>query len=393
MGEEFLEYEVKELSKYFDVHIVSKSRATNKIRNTDFVTVVPSKQSLLTLLQSLRALIRLVGMFVADIKEGINGSTELKIGIVRMQQSARRYVMAALLVVKVKTALNVWKKNKTTKILYSYWGGPWALALAACEEDFFCRLGGHDIYGEQNRGGRVPGQEQILRYARMTLAPSESSWHYLQKQYFKTNYQLICLPRGVPEQTRLNPETLPGTFRICTISSLTANKRLHVVVKAMKRLRDAHGINVDWLHIGGGPQRECLWRQALDADLADHVVFTGHIGSGERGVFRILRTTPVSLVLNVSRSEGLPSALQEALSFGIPIVATMVGGNEDLVRLSGGVRIRSEATAWELADTIAPILMETSRERRERRLRALDAQRTHFNLSTNTKKRAEFLNS
>lgn len=393
MGEEFLEYEVKELSKHFNVYVVSKSRANGRIRNTDFVTVMPRNQSLLAYFRSLRALIRLLGMFVADIKEGVGGSSDLKIAIVRIQRSTRRYAMAALLVVRVESALNAWNSKNCTPILYSYWGSSWALALAACEADFFCRLGGYDIYGEQNRGGRVPGQRQILEYAKMTLTPSEASRSYLQKMYPETDHKLVGLPRGVPKQTTLNPETLPETFRICTISSMIPLKRLHLVVDALKRLREAHGISVDWLHIGDGPQRECLWRRVLQSNLENHVVFTGHLASGDRGVFRVLRATPISLVLNVSRSEGLPSAMQEALSFGIPIVATMVDGNEELVNLSGGTAVSSFPTALELADAIAAILMEPSDEKEARRLRALQAHRTHFNLSVNTKIRAAILSS
>ena len=42
--------------------------------------------------------------------------------------------------------------------------------------------------------------------------------------------------------------------------------------------------------------------------------------------------TPVSCVVNVSSSEGLPVALMEACSFGFPCIATEVGGTPEAVR-------------------------------------------------------------
>ena len=42
-------------------------------------------------------------------------------------------------------------------------------------------------------------------------------------------------------------------------------------------------------------------------------------------------STPVSCLVNVSSSEGLPVSLMEACSFGIPCIATEVGGTPEVV--------------------------------------------------------------
>ena len=42
--------------------------------------------------------------------------------------------------------------------------------------------------------------------------------------------------------------------------------------------------------------------------------------------------TPVDLFVNTSSSEGLPVSIMEAFSFGIPAVATNVGGTSEMVR-------------------------------------------------------------
>ena len=49
-------------------------------------------------------------------------------------------------------------------------------------------------------------------------------------------------------------------------------------------------------------------------------------------LMRYYAETPVSCVVNVSSSEGLPVALMEACSFGFPCIATEVGGTPEAVR-------------------------------------------------------------
>ena len=44
------------------------------------------------------------------------------------------------------------------------------------------------------------------------------------------------------------------------------------------------------------------------------------------------RSNPVSVFVNVSSSEGIPVSIMEAISFGIPVVATNVGGTSEAVR-------------------------------------------------------------
>lgn len=45
------------------------------------------------------------------------------------------------------------------------------------------------------------------------------------------------------------------------------------------------------------------------------------------------------LFVNMSLSEGIPVSIMEAISFGIPIIATNVGGNAEIVNDETGVLI------------------------------------------------------
>ena len=47
-------------------------------------------------------------------------------------------------------------------------------------------------------------------------------------------------------------------------------------------------------------------------------------------VIDFYRTNPPHVFINVSSSEGVPVSIMEAISFGIPIIATDVGGNPEI---------------------------------------------------------------
>ena len=64
--------------------------------------------------------------------------------------------------------------------------------------------------------------------------------------------------------------------------------------------------------------------------LPNTFTFTGHLSKEK--VYDIYRTTHCKLFINTSFSEGRPVSIMEALAFGIPVVASNVGGNPELVK-------------------------------------------------------------
>ena len=76
---------------------------------------------------------------------------------------------------------------------------------------------------------------------------------------------------------------------------------------------------------GDGWEREALTKKAQEAGLADSIEFLGEVSD----VPAILAKTDI--YVQPSLQEGLPNAVLEAMAMGLPIVATRVSGNEDVV--------------------------------------------------------------
>ncbi len=72
------------------------------------------------------------------------------------------------------------------------------------------------------------------------------------------------------------------------------------------------------------------------------------------------RLNPVDLFINTSLSEGgCPVGIVEALSFGIPIIATNIGGNPETVNSKNGVLLPANPKPKEIANAIFKIISET----------------------------------
>jgi glycosyltransferase involved in cell wall biosynthesis len=114
-------------------------------------------------------------------------------------------------------------------------------------------------------------------------------------------------------------------------------KRIHLIPPVLSAL----GRDVRWTHLGDGPERARV--EAASRNLPSRIEWDlpGHLGHGE--VLDFYRSTPVDIFLSVSETEGVPVSMMEALSFGIPVVATDVGGVPEIVTPETGILVPPDA--------------------------------------------------
>lgn len=118
----------------------------------------------------------------------------------------------------------------------------------------------------------------------------------------------------------------PRAPAIVFVGRLAPEKELSSLIEAMKAIRqdipDAHLVLV-----GDGPSRPLLEQQVREADLQSQVKFTGMVPVTE--VRKWMQCADVFTL--VSSLEGLPCALIEAMSAGIPSVVSDIPANLQLV--------------------------------------------------------------
>ena len=111
-------------------------------------------------------------------------------------------------------------------------------------------------------------------------------------------------------------------YVVLTVGELTKRKNQKVILDALAQLNDPI---VHYVLCGRGDQREALEQQAKTLGIADRVHFLGY----RLDVPEIYRTADCFAFSSIH--EGLPFALMEAMASGLPIVASRIRGNVDLI--------------------------------------------------------------
>lgn len=120
------------------------------------------------------------------------------------------------------------------------------------------------------------------------------------------------------------------TYTILSIGSLEQMyKSPDVVIKAIKMIKD-QGISCNLVWLGDGIYKEKMEVLARQLGVENHVDFKGNVSS--EMVREYLLKADVFVL--ASRTEGLPRAMIEAMSVGLPCVGTNVGGIPELLEES-----------------------------------------------------------
>ncbi len=131
-----------------------------------------------------------------------------------------------------------------------------------------------------------------------------------------------ALDEVTPRKVRLDLGVpTPGPL-IGGIGRLSPEKGFDRAIQAIPHLKTK---SAQLVIVGAGPQKEELYRLGKILNVSERVHFVGY----RKNVRHILRA--IDVFTHLSRFEGLPVALLEAVEVGCPIVTTGVGGIRDVI--------------------------------------------------------------
>ena len=220
-------------------------------------------------------------------------------------------------------------------VIYSYWfydaaaaGALFAARLRrkGVSVRVISRAHGFDIHSERARFGYLPMRMFLFRSLDRVYPCSADGESVLKSGAGKYASKIACSYLG----TEGGGEGQHGRepFHIVSCSYLVPVKRVHLIAEALKQA----DFPVLWTHFGSGPLKEKIRQAASELPANVRAEFKGSCTNRE--ILAYYSGHPVSVFVNVSSSEGIPVSVMEACSFGIPVVATNVGGTHEIV--SGG---------------------------------------------------------
>lgn len=127
-------------------------------------------------------------------------------------------------------------------------------------------------------------------------------------------------------------ENKNGPFKIVCTGTLHEVKGQSHLIQACRSLKDQN-LDVECHLIGDGPDRKVLEEQTARLGLRDQIIFHGRLP--HQGVVQHLKSADVLVAPSVptkcGRREGIPVALMEAMSSGVPPIASDLSGIPELV--------------------------------------------------------------
>lgn len=241
---------------------------------------------------------------------------------------------------------------KANDVCYFYWG-KWSNALAVfwrgkCQ--LVSRFHGTGDLWEDRYHEYFPLRKQVLTALDKAIFISKKGEMYFQQKYpgCSTMYSpLGSFSVGVPMKRS------DGIIRIISCSTIISLKRIDLILRSLDLLTD---LRIEWTHIGGaivGDDTLFVNLQKAIYKKKNDNLCVNLLGSlPHNKVMEYYSKTPFDIFINLSKSEGVPVSIMEAISCDIAIVATDVGGTSEVCTPETGVLVSANPTEQEVADAI-----------------------------------------
>jgi glycosyltransferase involved in cell wall biosynthesis len=391
-GEEFLKNEVEELAKYFtSIKIIPTNSEMDQnekdrkqiLKNAE-VIILPSLSNgkfglIFKLLSDHQAL--------AWFKEEFSNAS--RHGIKAVLKLLNWTAISSQMKQKIKNNRHI--DIKGDNVFYSYWLTPSATALAMLKEQnlemkVVSRVHGGDLYLERHQPAYLPYQGKVIQMLNQTFSISENGKNYLSKLYPENRQKISVNRLGTKNEMPFENQTKEATpLKLISCSYLKSVKRVHLLVEALKYI----DFPIHWTHIGDGPEREKI--EMMVNDLPGHiqVKLMGNLPNDR--VMDLYKTNQYDLFINVSESEGIPVTIMEAFSYGIPAIATNVGGTSELVHSENGYLLSKDFDPKDLAQILQDYARMDLQDQNQKAQSAYDTWDHNYNAVKNYKKFAEDL--
>ena len=148
---------------------------------------------------------------------------------------------------------------------------------------------------------------------------------YISKEYNKF-YNLKFQTINPPSFKKLFPFTKKRKNQVCfgVVSRLSKEKKIENLIKILPKLKGKPILKI----IGDGPEGEKLKQLAKNLNLKNRVVFYGSFKPNN--IWKAMKE--FDYLINTSDFEGFPNSVIEALSAGVPVIASQsFGGINDII--------------------------------------------------------------
>lgn len=281
-------------------------------------------------------------------------------------------------------------------LVYSYWFNANCLAFLMNTPKsgikVVSRIHGYDLYNERNAFGRQPFREYMdERIDRVFFVGMTGLEYYLthwgiqamDESKYSVEYIGTYNQNGMTEDNDQHE-----VFRLVSCSNIIPLKRIELIIETLAEIKD---FSVEWIHFGMGELFDKMKEMAVD--LLGNSPNISYSFEGYVSVEKIMeyyRQNWIDSFITTSSTEGCPVSVQEAMSYGIPIIATSVGEIPNMIQ-GNGILLSENPAIEEIKKAIYSVFECSREEIMEMRIKSRKLWESKFDASVNAVKFVKLL--
>jgi colanic acid/amylovoran biosynthesis glycosyltransferase len=267
-------------------------------------------------------------------------------------------------------------QNPEIKLIYTYWFKYETLASLICKKYFkipikcITRTHGGDLYEYVQENNYQPYKYWMDKYIDRIFFISNTGYNYYLNTFAGQNKNKYIISKlGIENNFSvkdiLNKEPSKGLLNIISCSNMITLKRIHLIVEALSGINE---LSINWTHIGDGAERislENIAGKLIGNKNNIKYFFLGNLDNEH--VKEYYYNNYFDCFISTTSSEGLPVSMMEAISFGIPIISSNVGGVSEIVNEETGFLLNPDNCIKELINALYKIASMTIQETKKLR--------------------------
>ena len=284
-------------------------------------------------------------------------------------------------------------KKGEQNLFYSYWHDIRAIGITMLKNQysnskFISRAHRWDIYFEENKPKYLSFKKWMFINLDYNILISDDAKKYIEER-FPGIPKNLCVHKLGKNNVRqhLTEKKNESYFTICSCSSVTEVKRLERIINSLGLIKTP---NVKWIHFGDGPLIDGM--KTLAEKELKHISFEFRGNCSNSTILDFYAENFVDVFINLSSSEGIPVSIMEAISSGIPVIATNVGGTKEIINKKNGYLINKDLECSNISLILTEHFNKTHEEIIEMRKNAREYWFKNYNASKNYKRFINFLN-
>ena len=174
---------------------------------------------------------------------------------------------------------------------------------------------------------------KALKHTDILLTATSENQYKFKKVHHKDS---ICIPENcITGEIRLNLTKFenPPKYKLIVVGTLDARKSVGIFLEALTHVHHKDMIQVDI--VGGGPLKDMLMKYAKENNLNEMITWYGQLPR-EQAV-KVFNSAHLHVITSVS--EGNPTTIWEAMSYGVPTMSFDHCGMHDTLCERCGIRI------------------------------------------------------